>query len=107
MIDNPKQVEALMRKLKLHLPLPVKTNQALIKQLSSNNINITPNTYIEVIDLIYTGDEGGICCALKIQDHDESAVITSLTHLSFPPSPVSLDVRDYQAKRIKKLARQR
>ncbi len=107
MIDNPKQVEVLMRKLKERLPLLIKTTQALIKQLSFNNINITPDTYIEVIDVIYTGDEGGICCALKIKDQDENAVITSLTHLNFPPSPVSLEVRDYQTKRIKKLARQR
>ena len=107
MIDNPNQVKALIQKLKDHLPISVKATPALIRHLSSKNTNITPASYVEVTDVMYFGDEGGICCSLKIKDYDEEAVIASLTHLNFPPSPISLDVRDYQAKRIKKLARQR
>ena len=106
MIDNPKQVASLMQKLKTHLPNPAKATNALIRQLSTNSLNITPNSQIEIADVIYMGDEGGICCALKVIDQEEVAVVVSLTHLRLlETNPLSADVAAYQTLRTKKLAK--
>ncbi|MGZ4981504.1 MAG: hypothetical protein ACXWAB_08670 [Methylobacter sp.] len=106
MIDNSKQVTALMQKLKARLPIPAKATDALIRNLRNSSINISPNTHIEIADVMYMGDEGGICCALKITDQEEVAVVVSLTHLRLlNTDPLSPDVRAYQALRTKKLAK--
>jgi len=106
MIDNPKQVTTLMQKLKSHLPIPAKATDALIRNLRTNSINLSANTGIEIKDVMYMGDEGGICCALRVIDQEEVAVVVSITNLRLPNThPLSLDVRAYQTLRTKKLAR--
>ena len=108
MIDNPKQVKTLMLKLKSHLPIPAEATDLLIRNLRTNSINISPNSRIEITDVMYMGDEGGICCALKVIDQEEIAVVASLTHLRLPnTNPLSPDIRAYQTLRTKKLARNR
>jgi hypothetical protein len=108
MIDNPKKVTALMQKLKMHLPIPAKATDALIHNLHNSSINIPPNAHIEITDVLYMGDEGGICCALKVTDQEEVAVVVSLTHLRLPKtSPLSSEVLAYQTLRAKKLSRSR
>ena len=106
MIDNPKQVTTLMQKLKSHLPIPAKATDALIRNLRSNSINLSSNTGIEIKDVMYMGDEGGICCALRVIDQEEVAVVVSITNLRLPNThSLSPDVRAYQTLRTKKLAR--
>jgi hypothetical protein len=108
MIDNPKQVTTLMQKLKTHLPIPAKATDALIRNLRNSSINISPNAHIEIADVMYMGDEGGICCALKVTDQEEVAVVVSLTHLRLPnTNALSPDVLAYQTLRTKKLSRSR
>jgi hypothetical protein len=108
MIDNPKQVTALIQKLKAYLPIPAKATDALIRNLRNSSINISPHTHIEIADVMYMGDEGGICCALKVTDQEEVAVVVSLTHLRLlNTNPLSPVVRAYQTLRTKKLARNR
>lgn len=106
MIDNPKQVTALLNKLRANLPIPTQATDALASNLRENSINIRPGAQIEITDIMYMGDEGGICCALKITDQDESAVIVSITHLRILNiHPLSSDVRAYQMRRTKKLSK--
>jgi hypothetical protein len=107
MIDNPEQVTALMQKLKMHLPIPVKATDALISTMRTSSINLSPQTGIEITDVIYMGDEGGICCTLKVMDQKKIVlVVVSLTHLRLlNTDPLSSDVRAYQISRTKKLAR--
>jgi len=81
MIDNPKQVTTLMQKLKSHLPIPAKATDALIRNLRTNSINLSSNTGIEIKDVMYMGDEGGICCALRVIDQEDVAVVVSITNL--------------------------
>ena len=102
MIDNSKQVAALMLKLKTHLPIPAKPTDILIRQLGT----ISPDSQIEVTDVMYMGDEGGICCALKVINQEEVAFVVSITHLRFlKTNPFLQDIRAYQTLRIKKLAK--
>jgi hypothetical protein len=106
MIDNPKQVTTLMQKLKSHLPIPAKATDALIRNLRTNSINISSNTGIEITDVMYMGDEGGICCALRVIDQEEVAVVVSITNLRLLNThPLLPDLRAYQTLRTKKLAR--
>jgi len=106
MIDKPKQVTTLMQKLKSHLPIPAKATDALIRNLRTNSINLSANTGIEITDVMYMGDEGGICCALRVIDQEEVAVVVSLTHLRLlETNPLSADVAAYQTLRTKKLAK--
>lgn len=54
MIDNQKQVTALMQKLKLSLPIPAKATDSLIRNLRGlrkNSINISPESHIEITDV--------------------------------------------------------
>jgi hypothetical protein len=106
MIDNSRQVAVLMLKLKTHLPIPAKPTDILIRQLGAKSINISPDSQIEVTDVMYMGDEGGICCALKVINQEEVAFVVSLTHLRFlKTNPFLRDIRSYQTLRIKKLAK--
>ena len=106
MIDNPKQVTTLIQKLKSHLPIPAKATDALIRNLRTNSINLSANAGIEITEVIYMGDEGGICCALRVIDQEEVAVVVSITNLRLLNThPLSPDVRAYQTLRTKKLAR--
>jgi hypothetical protein len=74
--------------------------------LRSSLINISSNTGIEIKDVMYMGDEGGICCALRVIDQEEVAVVVSITNLRLLNThPLSPDVRAYQTLRTKKLAR--
>jgi len=108
MIDNSKQVAALMQKLKTHLPIPVKATEALIRNLRPNSINISSDAHIEITDVMYMGDEGGICCALRVIDQEEVALVVSITNPRLLNThPLSPDVRAYQTLRTKKLARNR
>ena len=108
MIDNPKQLATLMQKLKSHLPIPAKATDALIRNLRTNSINLSANTDIEITDVMYTGDEGGICCALRVIDQKEVADVVSITNLRLLNThALSPDVRAYQTLRTKKLARNR
>jgi hypothetical protein len=69
-------------------------------------VGSTHTTVLEIIDVVYMGDDGGICCAIKSASQEGAAVLVSLTHLSLPPnSPLAKNVTDYQTQRVKKLAK--
>jgi hypothetical protein len=52
------------------------------------------------------GDEGGICCTLKIINQEEVAFVVSITHLrSLKTNPFLQNIQAYQTLRIKKLAK--
>ncbi len=106
MIDNQKQVKTLIQLLKTNLPIPVMATDDLINSLNKNNKTISSDSHIQIEDVLYMGDEGGICCHLKIAGQKEVAVIVSLTHLRISNThQLSSDVRAYQIARTKKLAK--
>jgi hypothetical protein len=106
MIDNQKQVTALIRDLKTHLPVPAKATKSLCDLLRRQSIDISPDTSLEIVDVVYMGDEGGICCAIQATNQEKAAVVVSLTHLSLPPNnQLAKSVTAYQTQRVKKLAK--
>jgi len=92
--------------LKVDLPIPTKAADSLVHFFRTQSINIYPDSVIEITDVMYMGDEGGICCAIKITGQDETALVVSLTHLRFSnTNPLSPEIRAYQTLRTKKLAK--
>ena len=105
MIDDPTQVTALMQKMKAHLPIPAQATSALVRNLRASAVNIASKRRMQIDNVMYLGDEGGIGCGLNVPGQKKTAVVVSLTHLRLPSThPLAPDVRAYQIARTKKLA---
>jgi hypothetical protein len=108
MIDKQKQVAALIEKMTASLPIPTRATDALARTLKGHSVVITPDSPLEIVDVVYMGDEGGICCALKAGDGQSEAFVVSITHLRFGTSlPLYKEILAYQTARTKKLGKSR
>jgi hypothetical protein len=110
MIDNRVEVKKLMEKMEAALPIPVHLNNNLSRSLrESHNIKIKPTQVVQIKQIHYMGDEGGIGCSLtsKSLEKAKQAFIVSLTHLRIKRTHLLYEeMRAYQLKRIRKLAAQ-
>ena len=105
MIDNHEKAMELLDKMKTHIPIPVITNKELLNILRQNSIEFPKDHNFQIENVLYMGDEGGICCGISVSDDAKKAVVTSLTHLCIPPGhSLSREIKSYQKKRVKKLA---
>jgi len=108
MIDDPEKASALVEKLKRSMPIETRLSQSLIRTLTRQSPDILIPAKCNVIDVLYTGDEGGVVCCLDIGGSEaKSAHLVSITHLSFDRrTPLIREIEIYQRHRIKKLRRQ-
>ncbi len=105
MIDDHRKTMALLNNLKAGLPISVLPTKAFIHSMRENNIKIKPRQTMQIDDVIYLGDAGGIGCSVRWSNNQESAVITSLTHIRIHNHhPLAKDVRAYQIERTRKLS---
>ncbi len=105
MIDDYLQVTALIQKMKAHLPIPAQATSALVRNLRTSAVKIGSKRLLQIENVMYLGDEGGIGCGLKVPGQEDTALVVSLTHLRLPSThPLAPDVRAYQVARTKKLA---
>ena len=97
-----------MAMLKEALPIPTKVTPYLARELSKQSPDITIPSRCNVIDVVYSGDVGGIFCCLDIGGPDtKSAHIVSITHLTFNRNiPLAREIEAYQRHRNKKLKQQ-
>jgi hypothetical protein len=108
MIDNEAKTIELLMVMKENLPIPVVTTKELLHRVRQNDIDIPKDHNFEIKNILYFGDEGGICCDLSLPEGAEKVFVTSLTHLRIDPRhAVAKEIKSYQKRRIKKLARQR
>src|SRR4051812_39833411 len=106
MIDDPTQVTALIQKMEAQVPIPVQATNALVRTLRTSGVNIASKRRMQIEQVVYLGDEGGMGCGLKVPGHADTAVVVSLTHLRLPSThPLAPDVRAYQIARTQKFAR--
>jgi hypothetical protein len=106
MIDDSTQVTALIQKMNAHLPIPAQATNALVRTLRTSGVNIASRRRMQIEQVRYLGDEGGIGCGLRVPGQADTAVVVSLTHLRLPSThPLAPDVRAYQIARTQKLAR--
>jgi hypothetical protein len=108
MLDDPRKTDLLMAMLKEALPIPTNVPPYLARALSKQSSDITIPSRCNVIDVVYSGDVGGILCCLDIGGPDtKSAHIVSITHLTFNRNiPLAREIEAYQRHRNKKLKQQ-
>jgi hypothetical protein len=108
MIDDSKKTDLLMAMLKESLPVPANITQYLARALARQSPDIPIPDRCNVINVIYSGDIGGILCGLDIGGPDaKSAHLVSITHLTFNRIvPLAREIAAYQHHRNKKLKRQ-
>ena len=108
MIDDPKKTEFLIGALKESVPFTARMTPELVTELSKD----APMTRIadegKVTEIFYTGDYGGILCALEIAGFDvKKQCVVSITHLRFDrKAPLFPEIEAYQRHRVKKLKKQ-
>jgi hypothetical protein len=108
MIDNQDQVDRLMPKLEEALPLRARAAPGLLASMRGQAPDAKLIDECTVLQVFYSGDEGGIVCALGFGDESttKQAFVVSITHLSFDPRlPVAREIAAYQKHRIKRLGR--
>ena len=108
MIDDPWKTDLLMAMLKESLPIPANIMPYLARELAKGTSDISIPSRCNVIDVVYSGDMGGILCCLDIGGPDtKSAHVVSMTHLTFNRNvPLAREIADYQHHRNKKLKKQ-
>jgi hypothetical protein len=106
-IDNFAVAQDLVDRLKETLPFRVKVGFQLLDTIRDGGISANEQTWFTVDSIFYAGDEGGIMCALAVED-GTNATITSLTHLKIDPEhPLALEVEFYRQQRIARLKQSR
>ncbi len=104
MIDNYAEAMALIEKMKAQLPMPAYPTEAVVHSLRQGSPNITTKQELQIQDVLYLGDEGGIACAIYLPEK-KVVTVASLTHLRIPAShPLAREISAYQVKRTQKLA---
>jgi hypothetical protein len=109
MIDEPRKTELLMAVLKESLPIPANVSPQLARELASQSPELSIPGRCNVIDVLYSGDIGGVLCSLDIGGREtENVHLVSITRLSFNRNvPLYREIEAYQRHRIKKLRKQR
>jgi hypothetical protein len=108
MIDEPRKTQLLMAGLKESLPIPAIIPPQLARKLAEGKPQSSIPSRCNVIDVIYSGDVGGVLCNLDVDGREAKEVhLVSITQLSFSRN-VSLfrEIEAYQRHRIKKLKKQ-
>ena len=106
MIDDPQQVEQLLKRLESSLPLPAIVTPELAAVIRERSSGTDPPRRCIITKTFYGGDEGGILCGLDLGkgEHAKEVFVVSLTHLDFDPgSPLAGEIAAYQKHRIARL----
>ena len=107
MIDDYQTAMELMDKMKSSLPIAAYPSNKCVFIFRDKNIKIKASQLLEISDVYYSGDAGGILCSLKFPFETEQAYVVSLTHLRFVDThPLAKEIRKYQVQRVRNLARQ-
>lgn len=108
MIDDPNKTDLLMAMLKESLPIQTIITPYLASALAEQSPDIPILAQCNVIDVLYSGDMGGIICCLDIGGPDtKNPHLVSITHLTFNRRvPLAREIEAYQRHRNKKLKKQ-
>ncbi len=100
-IDDYAAARALTKKLSTHLPITAYAGKKMVKMLQEQGKKVDlKNPYIIAL-VSYSGDAGGIMCALEMKPEDGERYIISITHLKIDPDhPLAPEIKAYQNHRI-------
>ena len=105
MIDNYAQAMRLVERMKAGLPIPARPTRQVADLLRGKGASLGADPKLEIKEVFYAGDEGGIMCDVTPTSMSKEAVICSLTHLRIHPKhPLAAEIRAYQATRTRRLA---
>lgn len=105
MIDDYAEAMELVEKMKAQLPIPARPTKAFIHAMRQNGVKVKSGQALQIDDVLYMGDEGGIGCAVLLSGKEKSVTVASLTHLRVKAShPLAEEIRAYQIERTQKLA---
>lgn len=103
MIDNYDEAMELVHKMEEQLPMFVHPGKVLIQSMRERGTKLTSDKELEIDQVFYMGDEGGIGCGIMLPNKKEVMVV-SLTHLRvIPGEPLAEEIRAYQIQRNNKL----
>jgi hypothetical protein len=106
MIDDQEQVKVLMQQMEAALPIPATLTSRLVRALRDQG-KVFHKREVFIHSIFYSGDEGGISCAITLPGDAKEVVVVSLTHLRVSPKhPLGEAMRAYQQARTTRLARQ-
>ena len=87
----------LIQSMKKALPLYAAPSKYLLKEFRE----MRASDKLEITDVHYLGNEGGISCAIK---RGNEVMVISVTHLIFPTGhPLAEEINDYKHNRIQAL----
>jgi hypothetical protein len=105
MIDDYAKAMELMHKMEAHLPIPAHATGALIRLMRDKGIKLARDQELQIQDVFYFGDEGGISCNVTPSRDAKEVLIASLTHLRIDPRhPLAREIRVYQRERTRGIA---
>jgi hypothetical protein len=104
MIDNHAEAAKLAQKMKAHLPFTARPTRALVQTLQRGDTKLRADQELQINDVLYLGDEGGIACAIYFPEQ-QVATVASITHLVISGDhPLAEEIKAYQSQRAQKLA---
>jgi hypothetical protein len=106
MIDDYAQVMELVERMRAALPIPARPTRQVADLLRSKGVSFGADARLEIKEVFYHGDEGGITCDVTPAGSQE-VVLCSVAHLRIHPKhPLAADIRAYQETRSRRLAGQ-
>ncbi len=94
-----------MRKMEAQLPIPARPTGAFIRAMRERGVEILHHRELQIKQVFYAGDEGGICCDVTLAKDAKEAIVVSITHLRVPTRhPLAKEIREYQTERTRRLA---
>jgi hypothetical protein len=106
-IDDFVEAQALTDKLQDTLPFKVFPTKFFLGFLLDRGEAVQANAEFVVESLFYSGDAGGIICALEDSpffSNSQEKMVISISHLKIDPDhPLATEIIDYQRRRIHRL----
>jgi hypothetical protein len=97
MIDNYDDAKKLVQKMEAQLPIIVHPGKVLIQSMREKGIKLTSGQELEIEQVHYLGDEGGIGCGISLATKEEGVMVVSLTNLRvIPGQPLTEEIWAYQ-----------
>ena len=103
--DVPVAIE-LVERMKSALPITARPTKILVKALKKQGMPLNSYRVVQIRDVHYMGDEGGITCNITPAGKETTPVLCSITHLLVPHEhSLYAEIRKYQKEREDKLAK--
>jgi hypothetical protein len=108
-IDNPTETRLLLQDMEANLPIAVRFNEHGLRSLQEQGNDTKDKHGIFHVDkIMYTGDMGGILCAIQHELESEDGgeqkfgvMVISITHLKVDSAhPLANRIKQYQKKRV-------